>query len=164
MRTSPTFSSVFFLLPACCMTNTHLTRCNKWEHGEIPDAHARFLGLRGDYNYNDQAGQKDAPSRNIPQPEEALLAAATAGGVSLRRGEGDIEGGLLEVSGETAGREEGGKFITYWSEIGTDRPVKWVFFTDAYFQVGQRRESGVGGGGRISRESERFFCFVCGLD
>ncbi|CAM9447744.1 unnamed protein product [Pylaiella littoralis] len=105
-------------------------QCTKWEQGEIPEAHARLLGLRGDYHYNDPA---EEPSRNIPQPKEVLrAAAATAGGVSsLRRGE--IDGGL-EVSGAKAG-QGGGKFITYWSEKGTDRPVKWVFFTNAYFQV-----------------------------
>lgn len=117
------------------------TRCTKWEQGEIPEAHARLLGLRGDYHYNDPA---EEPSRNIPQPKEVLrAAAATAGGVSSLRG-GEIDGGL-EVSGAKAG-QGGGKFITYWSEKGTDRPVKWVFFTNAYFQASERSGRGRGGG------------------
>lgn len=31
--------------------------------------------------------------------------------------------------------EEGDRFITYWSEVKTDRPVHWEFFDGSKFDV-----------------------------
>lgn len=30
---------------------------------------------------------------------------------------------------------EEGRFITYWSEKGTGRPVRWIFFDGAQFEA-----------------------------
>lgn len=132
-----------------------MLRCNKWEQGEIPQAHARFLGLRpADVDLSFQSSRKTAGARARTQEEpsrgtaaaemqsESLSAAlseeAARGmvdvdarkleGVSLRGGEG-VEGRAVE-------QVAGDRFITYWSQKGTDRPVKWIFFDDATFEVG----------------------------
>ncbi|CAM9189453.1 unnamed protein product [Scytosiphon promiscuus] len=129
-------------------------QCNKWEQGEIPQAHARFLGLRpAGIDSSSHLSRKSAATRASAQKERshdtaaaemeagslsASPSAATGrgtvaaearklGGVSLRGGEG-VESGAAEQG-------EGDRFITYWSQIGTDRPVKWLFFDGAAFEV-----------------------------
>eukprot|EP00903_Cladosiphon_okamuranus_P014559 g13504.t2 len=106
--------------------------CHKWEQGEIPEAHARFLGLRDDGVEAFTAVKKkrqEAEASSRQAKERALYA---AGGLSpsLRGGDEAEEG-----EGEGEGEGHGDRFITYWTEKGTGRPVKWVFFNDAYFQV-----------------------------
>eukprot|EP00903_Cladosiphon_okamuranus_P014558 g13504.t1 len=107
-------------------------QCHKWEQGEIPEAHARFLGLRDDGVEAFTAVKKkrqEAEASSRQAKERALYA---AGGLSpsLRGGDEAEEG-----EGEGEGEGHGDRFITYWTEKGTGRPVKWVFFNDAYFQV-----------------------------
>lgn len=112
-------------------------RCYKWEQGEIPEAHARFLGLRDDglEALSARKKQRQAEASSGQAMERALY---TAGGLSPSLRGGEEEEG-----------EQGDRFITYWSEKGPDRPVKWVFFNDAYFQVGMRCVGpGRGGVGR----------------
>lgn len=55
-------------------------------------------------------------------------------GVSLRGAEDSARGG-----------GEGDRFITYWSQKGTNRPVKWVFFDDATFEASTTEDQGDGG-------------------
>lgn len=129
-------------------------RCNKWEQGEIPYAHARFLGLRtADMEPSFPSARKTAstddktnkePRRNISpaRVEEELVSVATA----TTWGKGDPEPrreqgvSLRGEGGGTPRMEEGNgdRFLTYWSEKGTDRPVKVLFFNDAAFQVSGR--------------------------
>ncbi|CAM9410017.1 unnamed protein product [Hapterophycus canaliculatus] len=120
-------------------------QCHKWEQGEIPQAHARFLGLRE---------TDEDPS--FPYPRKAAAAAAAASAVegesmsaaasaaAMSRSKGDVETRNLEAVslGGAGGVEdgvreegEGDRFITYWSQKGTGRPVKWVFFDGAAFEV-----------------------------
>eukprot|EP00752_Nemacystus_decipiens_P009705 g8667.t2 len=104
--------------------------CHKWEQGEIPEAHARFLGLQdGSFaEFSTRKKQEEAVGRSL----YTSAAMADGSSPSLRGGEAETED-----SGEGA-QKQGGKrdrFITYWSEKDSNRPVKWVFFNDAYFQV-----------------------------
>lgn len=48
---------------------------------------------------------------------------------------GEIESGVDVDVMEEDGRGDRDRFITYWTEKGTGRPVRWVFFNDAYFEV-----------------------------
>lgn len=52
-------------------------------------------------------------------------------GVSLR-GDGGGAPGVQEGHGEQG---DGDRFLTYWSEKGTDRPVRVLFFNGADFQA-----------------------------
>lgn len=76
--------------------------------------------------------------QNAVKRSLSTAAEAAAGSLSpsLRGGEGQEEEESREGGQEQ--RKQGDRFITYWSEKGTDRPVKWVFFNDAYFQVSKR--------------------------
>eukprot|EP00904_Undaria_pinnatifida_P002855 jgi/Undpi1/12570/HiC_scaffold_6.g02239.m1 len=115
--------------------------CYKWEQGEIPEAHSRFLGLRRDTDtahdsqqmrqthlgaddefliLPNEKGGNEASARELQQRDDA--------GVSLRGGRGRDRGGERE-------RGEEGPFLTYWSEKRTGRPVKWVFFSGGQFEV-----------------------------
>lgn len=79
--------------------------CYKWEQGEIPSAHARSLGLR----------------------TEATIAP----------GDGEYHGDRQESWGSLRNAQwtKDGRFITYWSEKVSGRPVKWIFFDGAEFEV-----------------------------
>lgn len=115
------------MIGAAVAANTR--RCHKWEQGEIPEAHARFLGLRDGVEAFSAAKNKKKEAEASGQAVERSLFTATAGGASL-----SLRGGE-EESGEEGQQGQGDRFITYWSEKGTDRPVRWVFFNDAYFEV-----------------------------
>lgn len=82
--------------------------------------------------------------------KEGELQQRDGAGVSLLRGEGgrEAEGGRV--------KETEGRFLTYWNEKGTDRPVKWVFFSGGIFEASSHdgragwkegREAGGGSGG-----------------
>ncbi|CAM9189379.1 unnamed protein product [Scytosiphon promiscuus] len=134
-------------------------QCTKWEQGDLPEAHARFLGLRtvdvetwvhpsqrGAVTGDKSQGKLD---RNLAagRVEKALLSVAASAGMGWSRDTAeaqDQEGSAsLRDRGGGAGDSEekaweagtGDRFLTYWSEKGTDRPVKWRFFTGALFQV-----------------------------
>ncbi|CAM9958546.1 unnamed protein product [Ectocarpus sp. 12 AP-2014] len=119
-------------------------QCHKWEQGEIPEAHARFLGLRTpDEDVRPSktavADLAQENSRIIPSQVQSFLTAAAEGAGVVGQGVSREEGGVLlrggdAGSGGSKGRQ-GNRFITYWSEKGTDRPVKWLFFNDALFQA-----------------------------
>ncbi|CAN0105472.1 unnamed protein product [Ascophyllum nodosum] len=47
----------------------------------------------------------------------------------------NIRSGESLPSQRDAQGEGDGRFITYWSEKGSDRPVKWIFFDGAEFEV-----------------------------
>lgn len=90
--------------------------CYKWEQGDIPRAHARTLGLRADEdvapNVANAGGSNRVVTRtNIKEHDESWPSPP-----------------------KTRGGSEG-RFITYWSEKGSERPVKWVFFDGAEFEV-----------------------------
>lgn len=115
-----------------CLTSPlpHTTcRCYKWEQGEIPEAHARFLGLRDGVEAFSAREEREAeaPGQAV---ERTLYTAADGSSPSLRGGE--------EESGEVGQRGQRDRFITYWTEKRTGRPVRWVFFNDAYFEVSMR--------------------------
>lgn len=151
-------------------------RCTKWEQGDIPEAHARFLGLRTISTESsvpssqravatgDKHTQKDPQRSSVPgQAEKAFLSATASAGISWSKdatNAQDQEGVFLRGRGGGAeeskeqGRDEEAedRFLTYWSEIGTDRPVKWRFFTGALFQASRAvspEGAGMGRHGRI---------------
>lgn len=75
-------------------------------------------------------------SRVVPGQMQSFLSAAAEGsGVTGHRASRE-EGGVSLRGGDAESRaREGDRFITYWSEKGTNRPVKWLFFNDALFQA-----------------------------
>ncbi|CAM9189528.1 unnamed protein product [Scytosiphon promiscuus] len=133
-------------------------QCNKWEQGEIPQAHARFLGLRtADVEPPFPSPRRAAGAgeetrtksrRNIVsgQVEEELVSAVAGEARGWEKDDTQLRYGRgVSLRGEDSGpaRTEGGdrerlygdRFLTYWSEKGTDRPVKVLFFNGAAFQV-----------------------------
>lgn len=98
--------------PACCCSpscNAMDNSCYKWEQGDIPEAHVAFLGLGGASAGRRSSGT-DSKTRRSPASER------------------DSKGGNTRS-------EEGDRFITYWSEVKTDRPVRWKFFDGSTFEV-----------------------------
>ncbi|CAN0031382.1 unnamed protein product, partial [Ectocarpus sp. 8 AP-2014] len=74
-------------------------QCHKWEQGEIPEAHARFLGLRTpDEDVRPSkaavADLAQENSRNIPGQMQSLLSAATEEAWVLGQGVSREEGGV----------------------------------------------------------------------
>lgn len=129
-------------------------RCYKWEQGEIPEAHARFLGLRdGGFEEFSARKKQGAVERSL------YTAAAAGGGIGLSS---SLRGAEESGDGKQEQRGQGDRFITYWSEKGTDRPVKWVFFNDAYFQVrGNKLAPSEAGGGKDRKRQALRSCLLC---
>lgn len=97
--------------PPCCHIAITNISCYKWEQGEIPERHARFLGLGPDTDFADRPA------------------------LSARAGDANAEGSSLRGDRGSDGALTDGRFMTYWSEKGTDRPVRWVFFDGAEFEA-----------------------------